>query len=183
VIGRNGVNAGLHIGEVLHKKPNHFRVNVVAVWHWRIGMGPPSCSRLRAFSSSRGLDKPAQREAVPKVPGDARQLAHAVSETGDHGGNWRTHIFCRYALCGERTCEPLDRHLDDLAHIATGRNMGFDQDQIVPLLINLSMQQKNLAAYRSRVVSAAEGGLLEIGIGSGPQPAVLFVECAAGDWA
>lgn len=29
------------------------------------------------------------------------------------------------------------------------------------------MRQKNLAAYRSRVVSAAEGRVLEIGIGSG----------------
>ncbi len=45
--------------------------------------------------------------------------------------------------------------------------MGFYQEQIVPLLINASMRQKNLAAYRSRVVSAAEGRVLEIGIGSG----------------
>ena len=48
-----------------------------------------------------------------------------------------------------------------------GANMGFYQDQIVPLLINLSMRQKNLTAYRSRVVPAAEGRVLEIGIGSG----------------
>lgn len=45
--------------------------------------------------------------------------------------------------------------------------MGFYQDQIVPLLINASMRQKNLAAYRNRIVSAAEGRVLEIGIGSG----------------
>jgi ubiquinone/menaquinone biosynthesis C-methylase UbiE len=45
--------------------------------------------------------------------------------------------------------------------------MGFYQDQIVPLLINASMRQKNLAAYRSRVVPAAEGRVLEIGMGSG----------------
>jgi ubiquinone/menaquinone biosynthesis C-methylase UbiE len=45
--------------------------------------------------------------------------------------------------------------------------MGFYQDQIVPRLINLAMRQKNLAAYRSRVVPAAEGRVLEIGIGSG----------------
>jgi hypothetical protein len=31
-------------------------------------MGPPSCARLRAFPSSRGLGKPAQGEAVPDVP-------------------------------------------------------------------------------------------------------------------
>ena len=45
--------------------------------------------------------------------------------------------------------------------------MGFYQDQIVPLLINWSMRQKDLAAYRSRVIPAAEGRVLEIGIGSG----------------
>jgi ubiquinone/menaquinone biosynthesis C-methylase UbiE len=45
--------------------------------------------------------------------------------------------------------------------------VGFYQDQIVPLLINWSMRQKNLAAYRNRVVPAAEGRVLEIGIGSG----------------
>jgi len=45
--------------------------------------------------------------------------------------------------------------------------MGFYQDQILPLLINLSMRQKNLVAYRNRVVPAAEGRVLEIGIGSG----------------
>jgi ubiquinone/menaquinone biosynthesis C-methylase UbiE len=45
--------------------------------------------------------------------------------------------------------------------------MGFYQDQIVPLLTNLSMRQKNLVAYRDRVVPAATGRVLEIGIGSG----------------
>ena len=45
--------------------------------------------------------------------------------------------------------------------------MGFYRDQIVPLLTNLSMRNKNLAAYRGRVVPAAEGRVLEIGIGSG----------------
>lgn len=45
--------------------------------------------------------------------------------------------------------------------------MGFYQNQIVPLLINLAMRQRNLAAYRNRVVLAAEGCVLEIGIGSG----------------
>ena len=45
--------------------------------------------------------------------------------------------------------------------------MGFYQNQIVPRLINLSMRQRNLAAYRHRVVPAAEGRVLEIGVGSG----------------
>jgi SAM-dependent methyltransferase len=45
--------------------------------------------------------------------------------------------------------------------------MGFYQDQIVPLRINLAMRRRDLAAYRSRVVPAADGRVLEIGIGSG----------------
>ena len=45
--------------------------------------------------------------------------------------------------------------------------MGFYQDQIVPLLINWSMRRKDLAAYRARIIPAAEGRVLEIGIGSG----------------
>jgi ubiquinone/menaquinone biosynthesis C-methylase UbiE len=45
--------------------------------------------------------------------------------------------------------------------------MGFYQDQIVPLLTNWSMRQRNLTAYRGRIIPAAEGRVLEIGIGSG----------------
>jgi ubiquinone/menaquinone biosynthesis C-methylase UbiE len=45
--------------------------------------------------------------------------------------------------------------------------MGFYQDQIVPLLINLAMRRRDLAAYRSRVVPAADSRVLEIGVGSG----------------
>jgi ubiquinone/menaquinone biosynthesis C-methylase UbiE len=45
--------------------------------------------------------------------------------------------------------------------------MGFYQDQVVPLLTNLSMRNKHLAAYRDRVVPAATGRVLEVGIGSG----------------
>jgi len=44
---------------------------------------------------------------------------------------------------------------------------GFYQDQVVPLLINLTMRRRDLAAYRSRVVPSADGRVLEIGIGSG----------------
>jgi ubiquinone/menaquinone biosynthesis C-methylase UbiE len=45
--------------------------------------------------------------------------------------------------------------------------MGLYQDHVLPLLIHLSMRQQNLAAYRARVLSAAQGRVLEIGIGSG----------------
>jgi ubiquinone/menaquinone biosynthesis C-methylase UbiE len=45
--------------------------------------------------------------------------------------------------------------------------MGFYQDRILPFVIHTAMRQRNLAAYRRRVVPAAEGRVLEIGIGSG----------------
>ncbi len=45
--------------------------------------------------------------------------------------------------------------------------MGLYQDRVLPLLIHLSMRQRNLAAYRARVIPGAEGRVLEIGIGSG----------------
>lgn len=45
--------------------------------------------------------------------------------------------------------------------------MGFYQDRILPHLVNLSMRNRRLLPYRSRVISSAEGRVLEIGIGSG----------------
>jgi hypothetical protein len=42
--------------------------------------------------------------------------------------------------------------------------MGFYHNQIVPILTDLAMRQRNLAAYRSRVVPAADGRVLEIGV-------------------
>jgi ubiquinone/menaquinone biosynthesis C-methylase UbiE len=44
---------------------------------------------------------------------------------------------------------------------------GLYQDRIVPMLIDLSMRDKRLVPFRRRLVSAAEGRVLEIGIGSG----------------
>jgi ubiquinone/menaquinone biosynthesis C-methylase UbiE len=45
--------------------------------------------------------------------------------------------------------------------------VSFYQKCVLPHLINMAMRQKNLMAYRGRVVPAAEGRVLEIGIGSG----------------
>jgi SAM-dependent methyltransferase len=45
--------------------------------------------------------------------------------------------------------------------------MSFYREHVLPWLIDLSMRQLRLAPYRSRVVSAASGRVLEIGIGSG----------------
>ena len=45
--------------------------------------------------------------------------------------------------------------------------MGFYADRIVPHLVNWAMRNQQLRPYRERVTSAAEGRVLEIGIGSG----------------
>jgi len=45
--------------------------------------------------------------------------------------------------------------------------MGFYDDRILPYVINLAMRNRELRPYRERVISAAEGRVLEIGIGSG----------------
>lgn len=45
--------------------------------------------------------------------------------------------------------------------------MGLYQDRILPYLIDLSMRKRDFAAYRARVILAAEGRVLEVGMGSG----------------
>jgi len=46
--------------------------------------------------------------------------------------------------------------------------MSFYEKRILPRLLDLSMRQERLAAYRRQVTSVASGTVLEIGIGSGP---------------
>src|SRR5256885_10024765 len=46
--------------------------------------------------------------------------------------------------------------------------MGFYAEWILPSLIDLSMRNKRLRPYRERTAGAAEGRVLDIGIGSGP---------------
>ncbi len=45
--------------------------------------------------------------------------------------------------------------------------MSFYNDRVLPQLLSLAMRNKDLEAYRRRLVPAAQGRLLEIGIGSG----------------
>ncbi len=45
--------------------------------------------------------------------------------------------------------------------------MGFYEDRILPHLVNLTMRRCRFMPYRERVISAAEGRVLEIGVGSG----------------
>lgn len=45
--------------------------------------------------------------------------------------------------------------------------MSFYNDRVLPHLLNLAMRNKDLESYRRRLIPAAEGRVLEIGIGSG----------------
>lgn len=45
--------------------------------------------------------------------------------------------------------------------------MPFYENHILPHLLNLAMRNRHLVPYRERIISAAEGRVLEIGIGSG----------------
>jgi len=45
--------------------------------------------------------------------------------------------------------------------------MSFYAERFLPLLIDLSMRNKRLHPYRERTAGAAEGRVLDIGIGSG----------------
>ena len=45
--------------------------------------------------------------------------------------------------------------------------MGFYEDRVLPHLVNLTMRNRRLIPYRERVILAAEGRVLEIGVGSG----------------
>jgi hypothetical protein len=45
--------------------------------------------------------------------------------------------------------------------------MSLYHDHVLPHLINMSMRNGDLLPYRQRVMSDAEGRVLEIGIGSG----------------
>jgi ubiquinone/menaquinone biosynthesis C-methylase UbiE len=45
--------------------------------------------------------------------------------------------------------------------------MGFYENRVLPHLVNLTMRNRHLIPYRERVISAADGRVLEIGVGSG----------------
>jgi hypothetical protein len=45
--------------------------------------------------------------------------------------------------------------------------MGFYEDRILPHLVHLSLRQETFNGYRRRIAAAAEGRVLEVGVGSG----------------
>jgi hypothetical protein len=45
--------------------------------------------------------------------------------------------------------------------------MGFYNNVVLPRLCDLAMRNKDMVPYRKRLIGAAEGRVLEIGIGSG----------------
>jgi ubiquinone/menaquinone biosynthesis C-methylase UbiE len=49
----------------------------------------------------------------------------------------------------------------------SGKSMSFYGTCIVPHLVHLAMRNRRLLPYRERTISAAEGRVLEIGVGSG----------------
>jgi ubiquinone/menaquinone biosynthesis C-methylase UbiE len=45
--------------------------------------------------------------------------------------------------------------------------VGFYEEYVLPHLVNLTMRNRHLRPYRERVIAAAQGRVLEIGVGSG----------------
>jgi MerR, DNA binding len=56
-----------------------------------------------------------------------------------------------------------------------GRDDGLLQEWIVPPLTDLSMRNKRLRPYRERVAGAAEGRILDVGLGSGMNRILAFI--------
>src|ERR1035437_3350050 len=89
MIGGKWVKASFYVGEVLPEKHGHVRVEASAIRHRRTGMGAlPSGSTV---PSSRRLRKPAHRETVPDIPGDAWQLACAIGDARGYAGKRIAH--------------------------------------------------------------------------------------------
>ena len=77
----------------------------------------------------------------------------------------RRHAGMRRCLPSLRRELPADGGLN-AARIAGGP-MDFYNEHILPYLITLAMTQRDISEYRRRVVPAASGQVLEVGIGSG----------------
>ncbi len=84
----------------------------------------------------------------------------AVTTAVLEAGFPRQHLT--HAACG------MTRERRGMVTAMNGRSaMGFYQEWVVPALIDLSMRNKRLRPYRERVAGAAEGRVLDVGVGSG----------------
>jgi SAM-dependent methyltransferase len=84
----------------------------------------------------------------------------AVTTAVLEAGVPRQHLT--HAACG------MTRERRGMVTAMNGRSaMGFYQEWVVPALIDLSMRNKRLRPYRERVAGAAEGRVLDVGVGSG----------------
>ena len=84
-----GIDAAFDIGEVLPEQGGHVRIETFAVGHRRVGMGP--WPRAVAGAPACLLGKPPHDQGVPDIPGDARQLARAISDAGGKAGGGIGH--------------------------------------------------------------------------------------------
>lgn len=106
MIGRKRVDPRFDIGEVLHKKLSHIRVDLIAIRNRQIGTR--ATPRFLTFFAPRGLGQLAQDKAVSNVPSDAWQLASAISHTRDKPGKWSAHACRRTSItqCSPQTFAP-----------------------------------------------------------------------------
>src|SRR5262245_21866070 len=104
MIGRKRVDPGFDIGEVLHKKLSHVRVDLIAIRHPQIGTR--ATPRFLAFLASRGLGELTHGKSVSNVPSNARQLVSAISHTRDKSGKWSAHACRRTSITQRVLCSP-----------------------------------------------------------------------------
>src|SRR5208283_2520507 len=89
MIGGKWVKAGFYVGEVLPEKRSHVCIETSANRYRRIGMR--ALASGSTVPSSCLLRKSAHKEAVPKIPGNAWQLACAIGHARGDSGNWIAH--------------------------------------------------------------------------------------------
>src|SRR5437879_5323458 len=89
MVGGEGINAGLDIGEVALEELRHVGVEAAALGHRRLGMG--ARSRAGAGFAARLVGQSPHDQAMADVPGDARQLARPIGDAGGEEGYWIGH--------------------------------------------------------------------------------------------
>ena len=130
---------------VLDRPPVAARLHDPGVIAMRADWTRPDPADHRLFARLRPLRR-AARFGV--WPGSA--AGHRASRAAERGGG-DGRFPARRGRCSK----------------AGSRPMSFYQRYVIPRLTHLAMRQKQLGPFRQRVIGAAEGRVLEIGIGSG----------------